>query len=760
MSTIRGFGRRAALAGASLLAMSAAASPALAQTKAAAGSSGTQVEEVIVTAQKREERLLDVGLAVSSLNAETLRTQRVTTSSDLVGQVPNVDVKENIPGAQAIISVRGVGLNDFSSTNNSTVGVYIDDVFLASFAEMDFNLYDLGRIEVLKGPQGTLYGRNSTAGAINIISAAPSLSGDSGMLTVTAANYGRYEGEAWANLVASDQLAFRFSGKAISQDDGYWTSRTLNTELGKQNILSGRAQMLWEPSATTTIKLKVGAERDRSQLGAGKFFGTIPTAAGVTCPNFANPAACVDSHGFTDTNPDPFSVTTGHAAPYRVNEVNMTLHVDQDLGWAKLSSVSGYIDFKRNFYIDADAAPTTDAEFNQNDKVRQFTQELRLAGGSDTRATWLAGAYYSWDRVQTYTPGYLHDLFNTDVLITADQKTESKAVFGQVEWTLTPQLKLVTGLRYTDEDRSYVGGTTDLNAFGLSFLCYAVGACALGAPGTHVLSFEDATIHDRNWSWRAGLNFKPTDDTLIYGTIARGTKSGGFFNGITTNSFALAPYRPEQLTDYEAGVKSRLAGGALQVEASLFWYDYDDLQTQTFTNVGAVSLIKLGNVGKATVKGLDAQATWRPVRGLSLTAGLGLLNTELGAFQTAGPAGPILVAKGNKLPNAPDTSFNGQARYEWPVTGDWTASVQGGAHYSSKVFKEALNTPYLSSGSYWLLDARAALASPAGWEIALWGKNLGNEQYVTQATDDGLGMGYRVFNAPRTFGVSVTKSFD
>src|SRR5690349_10109514 len=192
----RGFGRRAALTGVSFLALSAA-SPAFAQTPSSAAAAG-QVAEVIVTAQKREERLLDVGLAVTSVSAETLRTQRVNSTTDLVTQVPNVDVKENIPGAQAIITVRGVGLNDFSSTNNSTVGVYVDDVFLASFAEMDFNFYDLGRVEVLRGPQGTLYGRNSTAGAINIISAAPSLAGNSGLISGTFGNFSHYEGEAFA----------------------------------------------------------------------------------------------------------------------------------------------------------------------------------------------------------------------------------------------------------------------------------------------------------------------------------------------------------------------------------------------------------------------------------------------------------------------------------------------------------------------------------------------------------------------------------
>ncbi|HET6969750.1 MAG TPA: TonB-dependent receptor, partial [Phenylobacterium sp.] len=237
-------------------------------------------------------------------------------------------------------------------------------------------------------------------------------------------------------------------------------------------------------------------------------------------------------------------------------------------------------------------------------------------------------------------------------------------------------------------------------------------------------------------------------------------KSGGFFNGITTTSFALAPYKPETLTDYEVGAKARLFDRRLSLDASAFWYDYKDLQTQTFTNVGAVSLIKLGNVDKATVRGLDVQAVWLPVTGLTLQAGLGLLHTELGRFQTAGPAGVISVPKGNKLPNAPEVTLNLQGRYEWPVMEGWTAAVQAGGHYSDSVFKEALNTPYLSADSYWIFDARASVASRSGWELAVWAKNLADKRYVTQATDNGIGMGYRVYNAPRTYGVTLTKRFE
>lgn len=746
--TIRGIGRAAVFSGASLLVLALAA-PATAQT---------MIEELVVTAQKREQRLIDVGASVASLDGEALRTARVDDPTDLATQVPNVDVKENIPGAQAIVTVRGVGLNDFSSTNNSTVGLYVDEVFLASFAQMDFNFFDLDRIEVLKGPQGTLYGRNSTAGAINILSAAPSLDGVSGYMSAGAANYDRFEAEGAANIPAGETLAFRLSGKAVNQGEGFWYSRTQRRDLGEQDILLGRAQMLWKPDDRLSVRLKFEAEKNRSELGVGKFFGTIPAGPGVTCPNFADPSRCINSHGYTDTTKDKFEGDWGSPTPYRVSQWNGTGRIDADLGFAKLAAVTGYIHFKRGFHIDADAAPTNDAEFDQNDKVEQFSQEVRLSGETG-RASWIVGAYYSWDEVTTFSPGTLRDIFNTNVLITADQETRSKALFGQADWKITDQLTLVTGLRYTDEDRDYRGGTRDLNPFGLSFLCLAVGACAPG-PGQTQLSFIDAGISDKNWSWRAGLNFKPSEDTLLYGLVARGVKSGGFFNGITTSTFALAPYRPETLTDYEAGFKARLFDRSLSIEASAFWYDYEDLQTQTFTNVGAVSLIKLGNVDKATVKGLDIQAVWLPVDGLSLNAGLGLLDTKLGSFRTSGPAGPITVPKGNELPNAPDLTLNLQARYEWTVLGDWTAAIQGGAHYSDKVFKEALNTPYLSADDYWLFDARASLTSGSGWEIAVWAKNLGDKAYVAQITDNGIGMGYRVFNAPRTYGVTLTKRFD
>jgi iron complex outermembrane recepter protein len=726
-----------------LLACSAlSALPAAAQDQ-----TGQTIETITVTAQKRAQNILDVPINVTAVSAEEIREARIETSTDLMSQVPNLDVKDNIAGAQQIVTIRGVGLDDFSSTNNSTVGIYIDDIYLTSFAEQDFNFFDLDHIEVLKGPQATLYGRNATAGAINIISAKPEFDDLSGNISAGYGNYQTFQSDGAINVPVTNNFALRFAGETIQQGRGYWFSRTLDTDLGRQDIYLGRAQALWHPISSITVLLKLEGEHNHSQIGVGKFFGTISTVPGESCPDFSNPAHCVDSHGYTDTSSNPFQGDWNHPAPYDVDSWNATLHVTDDLGWATLTSVTGYIGFRRSFYIDADASPYVDSEFDQNDKVNQFSQELRLDGTAAGGVTWLAGADYAWDRVQSYTPGSLADLFGLDTIIASDQTTHYAAVFGQVDWPLFDQVTLSSGVRLAYEDKSYVGGSN----------FFVAGTTIPYAPFDTFLS---DTIVDRSVDFRESLNWKPTTDSLVYASVSRGTKSGGFFNGISTSDAALAPYKPETLTDYEMGVKSSLFGDTLLEDASVFYYDYHDLQAQTFTNVGAVALIKLSNIQTANVYGLDLGLTWLPLDGLSLRGGLGLLHTHLGSFPYATGSGPFTEPAGNRLPDAPDTSFNGTARYEHNVFGTYVGAIQFQGTFAGENFKEALNTPYLFTKANWVFDGRVSLATDdKAWELAGWIKNMFNEEHVVQATDDGTGEGYRIFNAPRTYGVTLTYAF-
>lgn len=755
----RRFSRVAALATVALTALfaveAASAQDAAADDKPAGG----KIETVTVTAQKRKQNILDIGENVSAVSGSEVRDRGVEQVRDLPGYISNLDVKEQVPGAMPVISIRGVGLDDFSSTNNPAAGVYIDEVFLSSLALMSFDLYDLQRVEVIKGPQGTLYGRNSTAGAINVITARPSTDGFESFAQAGYGNYAAFDAQGMMNVPVSDTFAVRFAGRTIQQGEGFWFNRVTGDDVGERNLFSGRASAAWTPTNDISVDLKFDGMRVRSDMGNGEFFGLV----GPTPPCPGAPS-CFESHGYNDTDGDPFTGDWSGAHFYNIDQWGSTLKAEADLGAATLTSVTGYIQFERAFYTDTDATPFLQTDFIQSDKVKQVSQEVRLTGTSEGVADWLFGVFYSHDHVTVHTPGFHDDLFNTQTLTFADQETDSAAAFAHIEWILTDQLKLVTGLRYTWEEKSDVGGTIDVNNLYNTFFgapAPGFGSCLLSptctpAPGAVTLAGVDTTISDTNWSWRIGLNWKTDEHTLLYASASQGTKSGGFFSGIATIPNQLDPYKPETLIAYEIGLKKQYS--TFQFTGSAFYYDYSDVQT--FIRDGVFPVQRLGNVDEATIYGADVDAVWKPeeVEGLTLQAGIGLLHTELGEFVSA--AG--IVPEGNKLPNAPDMTFNALARYDIFLGDAMFLSLQGDTHYSDAMFKDALNDPIIASDSYWIFNGRLALISnDDDWELAVWGKNLTDELYVTQGLNVlALGYGNRGYNAPRTYGVTLSKRFD
>ena len=654
---------------------------------------------------------------------------------------------------QGVTSIRGVGLNDFSATNNPSAGVYIDEVSLSSLALMNFDFYDLERIEVLKGPQGTLYGRTATAGALNVVTAHPNFRGVSGKISATLGNYKAKEVEGAVNLPVGDTLSFRFSGKGIFQDEGYFTDATLGRDIGRREVLLGRAQALWKPKEKFEVLLKAEVQRGRSELGSAAFFGgfaTPLTPAGVTCPGQPQ---CSDFFGYSDRDGDPFTGAYSVDPSYNVDQLNLTGKIETDLGFATLTSVTGYIDFDRQWSADTDAGPLPQLDFRTSDDVRQFSQELRLAGKTGL-ANWLVGGFYSKDDIVTSYAGNLSALLNTNTFTISSQKSRSAALFANAEWSLTDTLSLVTGIRYTDEKRSNVGGTTDLvSRPPASFLTMA----PFGSPPIPI-AVSNATITDTNWSWKLGLNWKANDDTLVYASATQGWKSGGFFAGVAVSSAQLTPYKPEKLVAYEVGVKGRFRSAGLTYSVSGFYYDYSDVQTFIREDIGGLPIQRLGNVDSAEIYGLDADLTLRPAiaSGLSLTAGLGLLETKLGSFLAG--AGP--VPKGNELPDAPSLSFNGGAAYEVNVSGSVAARLAFNARYQSSAFKDALNDPLIAADAFWVFDARASVFRDQDWDVSVWGKNITDKRYVTQGVNQlSFGLGFRVYGAPATYGVSLTKHF-
>ena len=712
-----------------------------------------EVEAVTITAQKRTQDTLDVGLNVAVISGADLQARRVTQVSDLSAFTPNVDIKENMPGILPVVTIRGVGLNDFSATNNPSAGVYVDEVYLSSLALMNFDLFDLERMEALKGPQGTLYGRNSTAGAINILTSKPTFGAPEGRISGTYGDYKTAELDGMINVPVSDTFALRFSGKLAKQDEGFFFNRVTGRDFGRRDVGMARAQARWAPNETLDVLLKLEVQKVRSEVGAPEFFGLIkpPGApAGLVCPGSPG---CTDFLGYRDTDGDPFKGDYSVDPGYDVDQRAATLRITQDLGWGTLTSITGYVDFKRQWGADTDAGPFRELDFVEHDRIDQVSQELRLSGAT-SKSDWLVGAFVSRDRVNMTYDGHLQDLFNTTSLTFSDQVSKSAAAFGNIEYHLRPTLSLVAGLRFTWEQKADVGGTFDLVSQPPGS---ALSLAPFGSPPVP-LAVVDATIDDTNWSWKIGLNWKPDPTLLVYGSISQGVKSGGFFSGVATNSGQLQPYGPETLIAYEAGVKQRLSGAGLSWSGSVFYYDYSDVQTFIRDTSGGLPIQRLGNVDEATIYGADLDAMWSPpaLKGLDLTVGVGLLHTELGQFASSFGITP----KGNKLPDAPEVSLNLSAAYTADLGGDLQARVQVDGRYADDMFKDALNDPLIATQSYWLWNARASLFSGADWEVAVWGKNLADERYVTQGVNNlPLGVGFRVYGAPRTWGVSFSKSF-
>lgn len=709
--------------------------------------------EIIVTAQKRSQRALDVGITMSIVGEDEIAARRIEAVTDLVAFTPNVSVKENIPGLVPVLTIRGVGLNDFSATNNPSAGVYVDEVSLSSLALMNFDFFDVARMEVLKGPQGTLYGRNSTAGALNVVTAKPDFQGFSGKITGGLGSYKSKDVEGMINVPVGETLAFRLAAKGIFQDKGYWYNERLNRDIGRRNVLLGRAQVRWQPSDAVDILFKLEGQRGRSELGSPEFFGllaSVPPTIGVTCPGAPQ---CSDFFGYRDTDGTPFRGNWSIEPDYDVDQLNATMRGEFNLGFATLTSVTGYIKFDRQWGVDVDAGPLLQSDFYTDDKVKQFSQELRLSGENDM-VNWLIGGFYSRDRVQTSYDGRLQSLFNTTTFSAANQLSKSAAVFANGEWKLADTLDLITGLRYTSERRSNIGSTIDLvSQPGGSF----VSGAPFGSPPI-ALASVNSKIKDNNWSWKLGLNWKPSAQLLIYTSASQGVKSGGYFAGVATNSAQLLPYRPETLRSYEAGLKGRATKIGLTYSASLFYYDYNDIQTFIRDVVGALPIQRLGNVDKAEIYGLDADLALNlpGVKGLTLTAGIGLLHSELGSFTSSGGAVPA----GNRLPDAPKLSFNTGASYLFDLGNDIGIRFSVDGRYQTKTFKDALNDPLIASDSFWVWNGRASVLREDNWDISIWAKNVGNKRYVTQGINQlVLGIGNRVYGAPRTYGISVSKTF-
>jgi iron complex outermembrane receptor protein len=728
------------------------------QTAPASGSAAGALEEVVVTARKRAQDIQDVSLSITAFSGDQVEELRVSNAQDMSWYTPGLYATGARGDVNPLYTIRGIGLNDTFSNNNPTVGVYVNEVNLPFTPMMSFMMFDLDRVEVLKGPQGTLYGRNTTGGAINVFSRRP---GDelNGRARLDYGNYDHLEFEGAVGGPITDTLGGRIAVYTVQQGEGWVENEFNGQDIGEIDRTAVRGTLEWSPSDDFSALLVGHYATEDSDSAGREHVGFLD---GAFSPNLCQGAIggyrdegpCVSFLGYSDPYSDRYKIENSSllGQDNESDTFSVSLNMDWKIGDATLTSVTGYSDYESDYTEDADGTPIVMIDTDARTEIDVFSQELRLTSQTTGGLEWVLGAYFTDDEMfADYLQALDEHVFLTRVGQNFTQTTTAWALFGYASLPVTDRFSLIGGLRYTDEkkDFDYFGfdydpfGTTNMPAFGV----------------IPVPEFHDSISHDA-WTGEVGVEFKATDDVLLYANASKGFKSGGYKAAISFSLAELEPFEPETLYAYEIGAKSTLADGTLRLNAATYFYDWQDFQAFVTEIRAGVPVLVLTNGGDAEVYGLEVDAEWQPLEGLDISAGLNWMHTEIVKYNSIPGTGDNT---GNRLSNSPPFMFNGRVRYQFPIGGSgWDAVIAPDVVYRDEVFYSLGNSGQSSQESFWLLNARLGLVSPdENWEVSLWGKNLSDEFYVTQSYDNlgGIFPSQNFIGAPLTYGVSLQYRF-
>lgn len=777
-----------------------------------------QLDEIIVTAQKKEEGANDVGFTLNAFTGETLKDRGVATSEDIALLTPGLTVNETAATGVPAYSIRGVGFQDYSTGASSTVGLYFDEVAIPYTVMSRGLVFDVERVEVLKGPQGDLYGRNTTGGQINYVSKKPTEESEAGF-SASFSSFNTVDFEAYVGGSMGERVNGRFALKTTQASKGWQESVTRpGDKLGKKNVFAFRGMLDIDLAENVDLLLKASHVNDQSDNTAN----TAYDGRDVGLAEFAAPYRGLLTHAVNGTTPPWYSTGDNRAADWtnsytdpngltfdiRPQRDNQLTGISARLDWdvsenMTLTSVTGYDKFDREEANDWSGVPALDASNINTSELEVFSTELRLAGDSGD-LSWVAGLYYSDDTVDEFYNFFMADsvfgLGGVEFGVTPfqfapilqlhtkyNQETDSKAIFGHVEYDVTDKLGLTVGLRYTEETRDWAGCTFDAGEGSLSgFLNFAFGtSLAPGDCGTvddiptsptyffglaggpnvndafHI--YED-TISTNRVMGKIGLDYAVNDDVLLYATFSNGFKSGGF-NGANSNSTTqLLPYEEEVLNSYEAGVKSTLLDGNMQLNAAAFFYDYKNKQEQDVAVTFVGNIGGLTNVPKSEIYGAEVDLQWAPGDGWMVNMGAAFLDTEIKEFQavdqalSAWPNTVFRDASGGTLAQSPKWSLNGGIEKEFQVSDNLMMRVGGDGNYKSSTSGGVQAED--ATESYAVFNARIGIANTDGtWGLTAWSRNLFDEYYYPAAYQGGNGPFVRSVGMPRTFGVTLDGNF-
>ncbi|HTW35307.1 MAG TPA: TonB-dependent receptor [Rhizomicrobium sp.] len=719
------------------------------------------VETVVVTAQKRQESAQNVGIALTVLSSDTLQKMGIDQINRLEYATPSLEVVPAFGSGQPEFRLRGVGFDDYASNNSSTVGVYVDEVAYPVPAQTQGLLFDLARTEVLYGPQGTLYGVNTTGGAINFVTNRPT-----DVFTAdVSTEYDSHNESITHGYVSGpivDGLDYRVA--AITDQGGAWqTNRETGQSLGSKNTSAVRGELQWQANSDWTFLLEGHLGYDRSQAVGLYLFAPIEAGnpynlfgLGPTIPAYTKTTQ-------TDWGGSPtFAALTGiptDARPFRHNDDGgINLQANGDLGFATLTSITSYETLHRREYNDWDATSLALAGTYFDTEARVFSQEVRVASPETDKLSWLLGIYYGHQSMDEIFDSDFAQSLGLVIDTSYQQKVETEAVFGQTEYHFTDKLKLVTGLRYNDESRSEGNFET-------------AGTFLPGAPLIDFNTPANQSIRNRRLSGKGELQYRPSDEVMFYASVSEGVKSGGFttYNG----SASAPPVKPEVLWAYETGFKSNWLQNTLQLNGAAYYYHYEDQQIQSAVWGIAGPVGSLVNAPKSHLYGGELEADWLPIDNLRFAESVGWVAGAFDVFpnflniaaSTAKcvPAS-ICVPPGTESPvysneqghnvGFPALSYNGSLSYTWEIggydleaAGDW-------------VFHDHLNPlllgPMYFVKSYWLADLNLTLTPDDGpWALTVFGHNITNTTYDTTRNFFLTGIPIAQRGEPATVGVRI-----
>lgn len=744
---------------------------ALAQENDTNTQSSMVLEEIFVTATKKTESIQDVPIAVTAISGQTIRDFGFVSAIDIVSQAPNVEAASIYgSGSSATITIRGVGQNDFGEGHEAPVTTYVDEVYMVAVPSVDFALMDIKRVEVLRGPQGTLFGRNSTGGLIQYITTKPSTSGTEGFVDAGYGNFNDVKLEGAFNTPLGEKVAVRVSG-VFNQADGYKKNLTAGQPDGAEtNIFAFRGQLLFEASDTFTALFKGGYGRVDA---VHNYYEAVPLGAADPVSGLANvDPTGTDIAGFNEVNfgaGAPNVTTADFPTHLRQVGYNFLMRLEKNFEGFKFVSLSSYNNLDRKLTEDCDATanPICFADFPY--QTNWFTQELRIEGDTD-KMSWTAGLYYLNQNatnqptavfnfpvdgptaVDPVTGLYNGDFFPLSLAADWKQVTKSYSAFAHVEYNISDQFSVIGGVRYTKDDKDY--NDFDNATFrscpggdGVPANCFTVAD-----GGSGIANPISDTRSDNLFSWKIGLNYKPTSDVLLYVSLSQGTKGGGFNNGFLADAIreniTLLQYKAEKNIAYEVGFKSTFVDGRVRLNGSAFYYDYKDFQAFTFSGLGGFV-----TNSDATFSGAELELEFLPVDSLLIKLAGSLLDSNIKNVVGRNPA----YIADRKAAFSPSFSANGSISYSFEAFGDREIRFVWDWNYVGERFTNNFNDPSSLLGSSFKHNILAVVDLNDNLSLSGYVRNISNNQnQVYSFTFVDLGYLQQQFAKPRTYGFKLS----